>query len=154
MFLLLLRYLLLSHAGPYVGVHNIGVFHRFVGGLDHPTISPGFQGQASCLAACRTSLPWLIPPADTPIATSIPVFAPPKSGECIDIIAVSNEGQLDALKGFLVFQYGHQIPHYLTGDEEIGQAVDNRNGGMFRQFQDLVMTEGPGSLSVEIPGQG
>ncbi len=70
-----------------------------------------------------------------------------------DIVPVPHKSKLQPGKFALFLLNRLKIGQDLAGVQQVGQAVNNRNVGVFRKFLHVVMREGPDHNSVQVAGK-
>ena len=141
-----LRFPFLTHRGPDIGADDIGAGGHLenVGG-DGEILPVGFgeiEDKGVGTVVVRAGDGNLHP--DGQAADDV--------GVC-HVVAVPDVAELVSLEAALVLTDGHEVGENLAGMAVVGQAVDDRNGAVFRQVLDLLLGKGADHNAVQVAGE-
>ena len=143
----LLGLLLLAHGGPHVGDDHIGPGHGLLGVPAQGELGIGDGlGEVQHLRIGVIALG----AGHGHVHAALQTAHDEGVGH---IVAVADEAQLQALQPGHLLPDGHQVGQHLAGVGEVGEAVDDGDGGVFGQLLHLVLAIGADHDAVTVAAE-
>src|SRR5256714_6358127 len=140
-----LRLGLLPHRGPYVGIHHVRPFHRFLGHLGDLHL----RVLAGPLELGAVGL--------EPLGAGQAQLEAQHGGRLQPavrhVVAVADPSDALVLPAAQRLAHREQVGEHLAGVRQVGESVDDRDGGPARQLFDLFMIEGADHDAVHVARQ-
>ena len=127
------RAVFLAHRYPAVGDDAVGAVDRLFGDRGQSVTAPPLA-RAQSTYLCIGSLP-----SGTAMFSLKPKRAEASSSECSTLLPSPVQAKVLPRDRAAMLLEGHDVGHDLAGMGVVGQAVDDRNGGVLGQFDQPVV---------------